>query len=191
MLCGCTAALTPVPLRTTTAPTVRVDDRSCRQSRPPGWLPSRPDGSKQFGTYVTLGSTPIDTEGDQEPVCTRSLHIEVDRLGSFTPTARTEVDGHHRRYREYRITVTNLMPHTVWLVDESQIGALDGTRPADRAVDLQRRIGVPPSDDLRVGHHVHWLEAFSDDHDDPTVIVTPFLGGPTGGPTATAIFAQH
>jgi hypothetical protein len=192
MLCGCTpTTASPAPPSSTPTPTPRADLRTCRQARPAGWLPPRPDGSKPFGTFFSLGSTDADQELSAGPACTRSLHVEVDRLGPFTRSARTEVDGRHRRYREYRIVVTNLMPHTVWFVDESVVTAFDGGRPADRALDLVRRIGLPPSDDLAAGHQVHWLEAFSDDEGNASVIVTPVLGGAVPIPVGTVIFSDH
>jgi hypothetical protein len=192
MLSGCTPTTAPpAPPSSTPTPAPSADLRTCRQSRPAGWLPPRPDGSKPFGTFFSLGRTDTNQELSVAPACTRSLHIEVDRLGAFTPSGRTEVDGRHRHYREYRIVVTNLLPHTVWFVDQSVITAFDGGRPADRAIDLVRRIGVPPSDDLAVGHQVHWREAFSDDQGNPSVLVTPVLGGTVPIPVGTSIFSDH
>lgn len=192
MLSGCTPTTAPsAPPRSPASSAASTDHRTCRQSRPAGWLPPRPDGSKPFGTFFSVGTTDAHQEVSVAPACTRSLHIEVDRLGPFTPSGRTEVDGRHRRYREYRVVVSNLLPRTVWFVDQSQVSALDGGRSADRALDPMRRIGLPPSDDLAAGYQVHWLEAFSDDSGDPTVIITPVLGGTSPIPVGTVIFSAH
>jgi hypothetical protein len=185
---GCTATGTVGP--SSSPPRAPVDDRPCNEVRPPGWVPPRPDSSRPFGTYATVGGAGFDDESNP-PSCAENLRIEVDRLGSFHPTAGTIVKGGHRRYTEYRIVLTDGIPNTVWPIRRLQIVALDGRAPADRAVDVSRGVGAQPGVELRLGQRVQWHEAFSDDRRDQTVMVTPWLDLLGFGPGANAIFSDR
>jgi hypothetical protein len=162
----------------------------CSTAKPPGYVHIRSDGTKPFGSFFTHGRVPTDNENADAPDCARSLRVEVDRLGAFTPTNRTRVDGKHRRYRLYRVTVRNGLPGTTWPIDEFQVSALDGPAPADRAVDAHERIGLPPSDALAFGASVSWLEAFSDDAGEQAVVITPNRAGVEGGLQTADIFTD-
>ena len=194
LLASCTAA-PPVPRTTTTATAAPAPAPTrvgpCSETRPPGYVPIRPDGSKPFGATFTHGLLPTDNETRNEPDCAVNLSVRVDREGVFRPTRRTRIDGEHRVYRLYRVTVRNTLPGSVWPIDLFDVKALDGDGPADRAVDLRQQVGVRPSDELEAGRSITWLEAFSDDQGDQTVLVTPYLAGLGGGPQTADIFSAR
>lgn len=196
-LSGCTgtAPVGPPPSTSTAAASAPLSPAAasgpCSRTRPPGYVRIRTDGSKPFGAFFTHGPLPTDNENADEPDCARSLRVRVERLGGFRPDRWTRVAAGHRAYRLYRVTVRNTLPGTVWPIDEFQVTAIDGSRPADRAVDTHRRVGIPPSDQLEAGGSVTWLEAFSDDEADQAVVITPSRAGVEGGLQTADIFTER
>ena len=189
-LSGCTGGPQPVP-SSSSPPPKAAPTGPCSETRPPGYVRIRADGTKPFGAFFTHGRVPTENENADEPDCVRSLSVQVERLGEFRPDRWTRVATGHRVYRLYRVTVRNGLPGTVWPIDEFQVVALDGSQPADRATDTHRRVGIPPSDQLAAGGSVSWLEAFSDDRADQTVVITPTRAGVEGGPQTADVFAER